>query len=80
MSEAISVHYMFSPGLSLEFSCLELVIQWTICRHIVGLVDAKIRASDQDLPVYQSNFKDLYSVDCLFYQGSEKTNSNNFLH
>ena len=26
---------MFSPGLSLEFSCIELVIQWTIC-HIVG--------------------------------------------
>ena len=22
--------------LSLEFSCIELVIQWTICRHIVG--------------------------------------------
>ena len=22
--------------LSLEFSCTELVIQWTICRHIVG--------------------------------------------
>ena len=36
MSETISVHNMFSPGLSLEFSCIELVIQWTICRHIVG--------------------------------------------
>ena len=36
MSETISVHDMFSPGLSLEFSCIELVIQWTICRHIVG--------------------------------------------
>ena len=23
--------------LSLQFSCTELVIQWTICRHIVGL-------------------------------------------
>ena len=23
-------------GLSLEFSCIELVIQRTICRHIVG--------------------------------------------
>ena len=34
--------------LSLDFSCIELVIQWTICRHIV---DAKIRASDKDLPV-----------------------------
>ena len=29
-----SVHNMFSPGLSLEFSCIELVIQWTICRHM----------------------------------------------
>ena len=45
-----------------------------------GVSWQKKRASDQDLPVYQSNFKDLYSVDCLFYQGSEKTNSNNFLH
>ena len=36
MSETISVHNMFSPGLSLEYSCIELVIQWTICRHIVG--------------------------------------------
>ena len=27
MSETISVHNMFSPGLSLEFSCIELVIQ-----------------------------------------------------
>ena len=36
MSETISVHNMFSAGLSLEFSCIKLVIQWTICRHIVG--------------------------------------------
>ena len=35
VSETISVHNMFSPGLSLEFSCIELVIQLTICRHIV---------------------------------------------
>ena len=31
ISETISVLNMFSPGLSLEFSCIELVIQWTIC-------------------------------------------------
>ena len=36
MSETFSVHNMFSPGLSLDFSCIKLVIQWTICRHIVG--------------------------------------------
>ena len=36
MSETISVHNMFSPGLNLEFLSIELVIQWTICRHIVG--------------------------------------------
>ena len=36
ISETISVHNMFSPGLSLEFSCIELVIQSTICSHIVG--------------------------------------------
>ena len=54
MSETISVHNMFSPGLSLEFSCIELVIQWTISCKILsycGLVDAKIRTSDKDLPV-----------------------------
>ena len=34
MSETISVHNMFSPGLSWEFLCIELVIQWTICHHI----------------------------------------------
>ena len=45
MSETISVHNMFSLGLNLEFSCIELVIQYR------GLVDAKIRASDKDLPV-----------------------------
>ena len=43
MPETISVHNMFSPGLSLEFLCIELVIY--------GLVDAKIKASDKDLPV-----------------------------
>ena len=37
-SETISVLNMFSPCLSLEFSCIELVIQWTICRHILGLL------------------------------------------
>ena len=36
MSETISVLNMFSPGLSLEISCIGLVIQWTICCHIVG--------------------------------------------
>ena len=36
VSETISVHNMFSPGLSLEFSCIELVFQWTIRRHIMG--------------------------------------------
>ena len=32
----------------MEFSCIELVIQWT---NLGGLVGAKIRASDKDLPV-----------------------------
>ena len=35
MSETISVHNMFSPGYSLEFSCIEFVIKWAICRHIL---------------------------------------------
>ena len=49
MSETVSVHNMFSQGLILEFSCIELVIQWTISCHTVH--NAKIRASDKDLPV-----------------------------
>ena len=48
MSETSSVHKMFSPGLSLEFSCIELVINLS---SYCGLVDAKIRAFDKDLPV-----------------------------
>ena len=34
MSETISAHNMFSPGLSLECLCIEVVIQWKICRHV----------------------------------------------
>ena len=41
------------PGLRLEFSYIELVIE--NCRHIVVLFDAKIRASDKDLPVNGSD-------------------------
>ena len=37
MSETISVHHMFSPGLSLKFSCIELVIQWTIVVILWGI-------------------------------------------
>ena len=36
MSETISVHNMFSPGLSLELSYIEFVIHWTVSCHIVG--------------------------------------------
>ena len=53
MSEKISVHNMFSPVLSLEFSCIELVIQWTICCLILWVSWWKIRASDKDLLVSQ---------------------------
>ena len=51
MSKTISVHNMFSPG-----SELEVFLYWT-CNSMnnlssyCGLVDAKIRASDKDLPV-----------------------------
>ena len=49
MSETISVYNMFSPGLSLEFSCIELVNSMNNLLSYCGLVDAKIRASDKDL-------------------------------
>jgi hypothetical protein len=51
MSETISVHNMFSPILSLEFSCIELENSMDNLSSYCGLVDAKIRASDKDLPV-----------------------------
>ena len=57
MSETISVHNIFSQGLSLEFSCIEPVTQWTNLSSYCGLVDAKIRASDKDLPVPGSTNK-----------------------
>ena len=63
MSETISVHNMFSPGLSLEFSCIEPVIQWTNLSSYCGLVDAKIRASDKDLPVLEYVLLCLLSVN-----------------
>ena len=54
MSEKISVHYMFSPGLRLELSCIELVINsMNNLLSYCGLVDAKIRASEKDLLVTQ---------------------------
>ena len=51
MSETISVHNMFSPGLSLEMN------NFSSC---CGLVDAKIRASDKDLPVCRGENDTLY--------------------
>ena len=63
MSETISVHNMFSTGLSLEFSRIELVINVNSMNNLLtycGLVDAKIRATDKDLPVlYWSWFSKL---------------------
>ena len=44
MSETISVHYMFSPGLSLRFSCIDFVSNsMNNLLSYCGLVDAKIR-------------------------------------
>ena len=49
MLKTISVHSVFFPGLSLEFSCIELSMN--NLSSYCGLVDAKIRVSDKDLPV-----------------------------
>ena len=38
--------------LSLQSSCTEFANQWTIfCHTYCGLIDARIRASEKDLPV-----------------------------
>ena len=51
-NKIIHVHNVFWAcsfhALNLYFSCTELLIQWTI---FCGLVDARIRASEKDLPV-----------------------------
>ena len=52
MSETISVHNMFSLCLSLEFSCIELCNSMNNLSSYCGLVNAKIRASYKDLPVF----------------------------
>ena len=69
MSETISVHNMFSAGL-----CLEFFMYWT-CNAMnnlssyCGLVDAKIRASDKDLPIHISFFNTfLYIFSLLLVQ------------
>ena len=51
MSKTISVHNMFSPcselGVFMYWTCNPMNNLLSYC----GLVDAKIRASDKDLPV-----------------------------
>ena len=69
MSKTISVHNMFSTGLSLEFSCIELVLnQMDNPSSNCGLVDAKLRASDKDLPVYNIMNIATYQVEDKFEQ------------
>ena len=58
MSETISVHNMFSLGLSLEFSLNNLL---SYC----GLVAAKIRVSDKDLPVLECSCTKIYISQVL---------------
>ena len=81
MSEKISVHNMFSLGFSLEFSCIELVLNSIDnLSSYCGLFDAKIRASDKDLPVTNSyfgilfdlNFRSQFSME-NFYHVENKT-------
>ena len=52
MSETISVHKMFSPGLSLEFlMCWTCNSMNNLSSYYCHIIDAKIRASDKDLTV-----------------------------
>ena len=56
MSKSINVHNMFSPcselGLFTYWTCNSMNTMSSYC----GLVDAKIRASDKDLPVLKYGF------------------------
>ena len=51
MSKSISVHNMYSPCSELGISRIELVNSMNNTSSYCGLVDAKIRASDKDLPL-----------------------------
>ena len=52
MSETISVHNMFSSDPRFELGILQACIEHVNnLSSYCGLVDAKIRASDKDLPV-----------------------------
>ena len=56
--------------LSLQFSYTELVIQWTIFCHNCGLVDARISASEKDLPVFHAFWS--WNCECRAHTVSEK--------
>ena len=57
LSEALTYFCMWQQIELAIFSCTELIIQWTIFCHIMGLVDARISASGKDLPVLDYNNK-----------------------
>ena len=59
MSKSISVHNMFSPSSELGISTYSKDSMTSYC----GLVDAKIRASDKDLPVTLPRLFQTCSVD-----------------
>ena len=64
MSETISVHNMFSPcspqlGIFMYWTCNSMNNLSSYC----GLVDAKIRASDKDLPEQKSHFETNWPLD-----------------
>ena len=66
MSETMSVHNMFSSGLSLKFSFIEHVTMNNLLSYY-GLVDAKMTASDKDLPVLLSICQIVF-IDEMFEQ------------
>ena len=78
MSETISVHNMFSPGLSLEFSCIELVCNsMNNLSPYCGLVNAKIRAYDKNLPVL-TDFYTFFLIIEPFYTGNVQLGTHDF--
>ena len=81
VSKTISVHNMFYPC-----SELRIFMYWT-CNSMnnlpsyCGLVDAKIRASDNDLPIPKPGFSHTlvvqYTLSMFYLQCSMRVHSNN---
>ena len=68
--KTIFVHNMFWTCIFLV--CTKLVIHWTIFRHIVGLSDARMSASEKDLLLLIYSFTRDKFTQCVLFERLEQ--------